>query len=223
MQQIDHRVIKLLIGVIAVSLAMFMQLVSGEVLRSISESWHYPRSRDWFVGLLFSVSVLFLSFRGENRPGQRVNERALTVLASLCAALVAVAPCACDRPPGPLAAWHFPAAVCLFLILTYFCWRFRKTAMAKVSRYPEARRRGWVYSVCLAGMGVCLSMGAVYVLARKSIDAMWPAYVFWLEAIGLVSFGLSWLAASRTVPLITNPQERYRLGEGRALEDAELR
>ncbi len=66
MQQIDHRVIKLAIGVIALSLAFFMQIASGVSLRSISESYHY-RARDWFVGLLFAVAALFLSFKGRTR------------------------------------------------------------------------------------------------------------------------------------------------------------
>lgn len=60
MQQIDHRVIKLVVGVIAVSLALFMQIASREPLRSISESYHY-RARDLFVGLLFAVAAMFIS------------------------------------------------------------------------------------------------------------------------------------------------------------------
>ena len=104
MQQIDHRVIKLIVGLIAISLALFMQLASGKPLHSISESYHY-QARDWFVGLLFAVSALFFSFKGENS-----FERKLTTLASLCAALVAVAPCACERGATLTSAFHFPAA-----------------------------------------------------------------------------------------------------------------
>lgn len=214
MQQIDHRVIKLLVGVIAVFLAFFMQSISGELLRSISESYHY-RARDWFVGLLFAVSALFLSFSGEN-----ALERGLTVIASALAAVVAVAPCACDRPPGALSALHFPAAAGLFAILGYFCWRFRRTARSKIARYPEARNRVRVYSVCFAGMLGCGAMAVAYAVARDALDARFPNYVFWTEALGLVSFGLSWLAASRTLPILTNARERYRFSEGRALDDA---
>lgn len=213
MQQIDHRVIKLIVGVIAVSLALLMQIASGELLHSISESYHY-RARDWFVGLLFAVSALFLSFKGENG-----RERKLTILASLCAALVAVAPCECGRTPSPISAFHFPAAAGVFAIMGYFCWRFRKTAKSKADKYSEAMRRAHVYTTCLIGMIVCGAMAIAYAVASKSIDAAFPNYIFWLEAIGLVSFGVSWLTASRTIPVITNPRERFHILDGRAQED----
>lgn len=213
MQQIDHRVIKLLVGLIAVFMAFFMQAVSGELLRSISESYHYG-ARDWFVGLLFAVAALFLSFSGENRL-----ERILTVVASVLAAIVAIAPCACDRPHGALSALHFPSAAGLFAILGYFCWRFRRTAKSKIARYPEAKARVRVYTVCFAGMIGCGLMAAAYAVARESLDVKFPNYVFWMEALGLTSFGVSWLAASRTLPLITNARERFRLSKGRAPDD----
>jgi hypothetical protein len=213
MQQIDHRIIKLIVGVIAVSLALFMQIASGELLHSISESYHY-RARDWFVGLLFAVAVLFLSFKGENG-----FERKLTILASLCAALVAVAPCECGRPASAISVLHFPAAAGVFAIMGYFCWRFRRTATSKIGRYPEAKTRAHVYTACLLGMIACGVMAIAYAVASKSIDSVFPNYVFWLEAIGLVSFGVSWLTASRTIPVITNPQERFHIMEGRAQED----
>lgn len=213
MQQIDHRIIKLIVGIIAVSLALFMQVASGEPLNSISESYHY-RARDWFVGLLFAVAALFLSFKGENS-----FERKLTILASLCAALVAIAPCECGRTPGIISAFHFPAAAGVFAIMGYFCWRFRRTAKSKSGKYPEANTRAAVYTACFIGMLVCGMMAVVYVVASKRIDEVFPSYIFWLEAIGLVSFGVSWLTASRTIPVITNPQERFHILDGRAQED----
>ncbi len=213
MQQIDHRVIKLLVGIIAICLAFFMQIASGAVLHSISESYHY-RARDWFVGLLFAVAALFLSFSGENS-----RERILTVIASLLAAVVAIAPCECGRGESTLSMFHFPAAAGVFAILGYFCWRFRRTARTKVHKYPEARNRVRVYTICLAGMIGCGLMALGYAVASKAIDAAFPNYIFWLEALGLVSFGISWLAASRTFPYLTNVQERYHIREGRALED----
>lgn len=215
MQQIDHRLIKLMVGLIAVFIAFFMQLVSGEALQSISESYHH-RGRDWFVGLLFAVGVLFLSFSGENRL-----ERVLSALAGLLAVVVAVAPCDCGRPQAPaLSVLHFPAAGGLFAILGYFCWRFRRTALGKTHRYPEAQRRARLYALCLAGMSACGAMALAYAVAQPRLDAAWPNYVFWMEALGLTSFGISWLAASRTLPLITNARERFHITQGCAQDDA---
>lgn len=217
MQQIDHRVIKLAVGLIAISLAAFMQLASGALLHSISESYHY-RARDWFVGFLFAVGALFFSFKGDNK-----FERRLTLLAALCAILVAVAPCACGRKPAFIAIFHFPAAAGVFAIMGYFCWRFRRTAISKIKMYPEAKNRVHIYSLCLAGMAGCWLMAVVYavsyLVAGDALDRVFPNYVFWLETLGLVSFGVSWLAASRTLPVITNPNERFRIADGKAPED----
>jgi amino acid transporter len=213
MQQIDHRVIKFLVGIIAVCLASFMQLASGESLSSISESYHY-RARDWFVGLLFVVAALFLSFSGENR-----RERFLTAVASLFTIVVALIPCECGRAATAFSKYHFPAAFVVFAILGYFCCRFRRSAMSKVSRYPEARNRARVYTICLVGMIGCGLMAVAYAVAREAIDKSFPDYVFWLEALGLISFGISWLAASRTLPYLTNAGERFHILQGRALDD----
>jgi hypothetical protein len=217
MQQIDHRVIKFSVGIIAISMAFFMQLASGEPLKSISESYHY-RARDWFVGLLFAIAGLVFSFKGQGR-----FERRLTILAGLSLVIVAVAPCECQRSKNILSPLHFPAAAIVFSILAYFCWRFKKTANTKFETYPESRRRVQIYTMCLYGMIGCIGMAAFYVaarLAKQPIDEKFPDYIFWLETLGLVSFGVSWLAASRTLPVITNIKERYRFIDGSAPEDS---
>lgn len=214
MQNIDHRVIKLLVGVIALSLAAFMQLASGEVLQSISESYHY-RARDWFVGLLFAVAALFVSFKGANSL-----ERKLTLIASIGAIGVAVFPCGCGRPGG--SDLHFPAAATVFAVMGYFCWRFRKTASDKAKVYPEAKNRVRVYEACMVGMGVSLAMILAYVYGSMLgvVEDVFPAFVFWIETVWLMSFGVSWLAASRTLPIITNKNERFSIMKNAALEDS---
>ncbi|MDH4450906.1 MAG: hypothetical protein QE265_09980 [Rhodoferax sp.] len=216
MQQIDHRVIKLIVGVIAIFLALFMQVASGELLDSISASYH-TRARDWFVGLLFAVAALFLSFKGET--GNHGRERKLTLFASLCALLVAVAPCACGRTASAISAFHYLGATGVFVVMGYFCWRFRKTATDKIDKYPEAKNRVNVYTACLLGMILCGTMAIWYLLAKILNYPVFTTYLFWVEAIGLFSFGVSWLAASRIFPMITNSQERFHLLEGRAKED----
>ena len=40
-----------------------------------------------------------------------------------------------------------------------------------------------------------------------------------LRVVAPTAFGASWLAASRTLPYLSNPNERFRITEGRALED----
>ena len=36
-----------------------------------------------------------------------------------------------------------------------------------------------------------------------------PQFVFYGEAVGLLVFSVSWLVASRTLPRLTHPEERF--------------
>jgi len=208
MQQIDYRVVRLLIGMIAGLLPPVVVLMTGEFPNSISAAYHYGYgARDWFVGLLFAVAALFLSYKGEDGTRQRT----LSLIASVCAVLIAIAPCKCEKTSTPLTQLHYPAAVLLFLILAYFCWRFRTNAIKKIKYHPRARRRAPIYTLCFFGMTASLVLGGVYPFFGDQIDAVFPSYTFFLESLGLFSFGLSWLVASLTIPYITDDDERYRL------------
>lgn len=54
---------------------------------------------------------------------------------------------------------------------------------------------------------------AILALAANGLlhfDKSWiPQFVFYGEAVGLVAVGISWLVASRTLPGLTHPQERF--------------
>ena len=56
-------------------------------------------------------------------------------------------------------------------------------------------------------MGMIVSIGLFIASAVGGDEVL----VFWGETVGLVSFGISWLTASRVLPLITLPSERERL------------
>lgn len=210
-QQIDHRVIKFLVGLIALALPLIVQSISTARLSSISEAY-YTNAHDWFVGLLFAVSALILAFTGENK-----HERKLTILASILAAMIALVPCREGTE-----TLHYVSTFGLFLILGYFCWRFRQTAKSKIKYYPEANRRASIYRLCLAGMLGCYVAALANVFLEESIRNQFPRFVYWVEVVGLASFGISWLMASRTFPYVTNVNERYRFNRGRAEDDKNL-
>ncbi|MEO7391902.1 MAG: hypothetical protein ABIU58_06985 [Ramlibacter sp.] len=51
--------------------------------------------------------------------------------------------------------------------------------------------------------------GSRYGLNEGTWSKAYPAYVYWFETPGLLAFGISWLTASRVVPGITGPEERF--------------
>lgn len=176
-------------------------LAANSSLRSISQSYHEPETRDGFVGLLFAVAALFLSFSGKYR-----YERYGTILAGLLAVIVALVPCANSEELTSAAYGHYLAAVGLFVILGGFCWRVRKTALGQFHerKYEEARYRAGIYSLCLAGMLGCFALGLSGYFLKDAIKSSWPTFIFCLEALGLMSFGLSWLTAIRVLPITTH-------------------
>ena len=202
--EVDQYTIKFVIGVIAFSLPL-LELALTKGITSISASfWWEPLKEPWarnvFVGFLFAISALLLSYNGTTEA-----EMWLTKIASLAAFLIAMFPCACDPSEREIIPHvHEVSAAAMFAVLAAFCYIFMRRAQAKGHR--EARWRVRIYAFCglgtLAGLALFL---AYFALARRD-----PLLLLG-ETAGLLSFGVSWLTASRVLPVITRPDERQRL------------
>ena len=203
--EIDHHTIKLIIGVIALSLAGLTSGFAAAPLQSISASYHEGGwSRDIFVGFLFAIGALLLAYNGRS-----TREMLLSKTAAFAAVGVAMFPCRCGDHPEIIANVHGLAAAIMFVILALFCVIFLRRASRKP--YGQARIRVLIYAAC----GISI-LGAIIVLAYDNLSggalgARIDRLTFWGEAVGLVSFGIAWLTASRVLPLLTNRQERISL------------
>jgi hypothetical protein len=63
-QVFDIRTLRLLIGAIALAFPTVAYLLAGRITTSISASYHEPPARDVFVGFLFILGALLLSYKG---------------------------------------------------------------------------------------------------------------------------------------------------------------
>lgn len=204
--EVDHRTIKLMIGVIALGLAPIASLVAdGAALGSISAAYHlggWPQST--FVGFLFAITALLLAYNGRS-----VREMRVSKAASIAALVVALFPCACDNPVSTSGKIHWIAAGLMFVLLAVFCWEFHGRARRKPG--PQAARRRWVYATCgcviLAVIGI---LGLDHLLGSP-LGSRYHRFIFVGEATGLLAFGVSWITASRILPWITAPNERYSI------------
>ena len=145
-QEIDHRTIKLIIGVIAISLgsitSYFARQDAGVFITSISESYHVGRwAQSFFVGFLFAIAALLLAYNGLT-----LREMVLSKLACLAAVGVALFPCQCGRLPSASGYVHAAAATIMFVILAGFCHIFYRRARSKAN--PQANMRATIYAVC---------------------------------------------------------------------------
>jgi hypothetical protein len=95
----------------------------------------------------------------------------------------------------------------MFLILAYFCYVFYKRAREK--GHTEANRRAVVYAV--SGFAIVASILAMVIdtVSRDALSAVTHRFVFYCERTALVAFGISWLTASLTVPVLTSSHERF--------------
>ncbi|MDJ0862068.1 MAG: DUF998 domain-containing protein, partial [Gammaproteobacteria bacterium] len=82
----DYRALRLLMGIIAFSLAPLVTIIALKLLPSVSASY-YTDAQDVFVGLLFVVGAFLWAYNGHTLP-QTITSK----IASIAAVLVALFP-----------------------------------------------------------------------------------------------------------------------------------
>lgn len=209
-QEIDEHTGKLIVGIIALSLAAYTSQASleiaGERILSISESYYIGGSAKYvFGGSLFAIAAFLISYNGRSVP-----QMIMSKIAAIAAVGVAWFPCLCPHdPPYTGGSWiHGFSAGVLFLILALFCYSFFKRAKDKGSR--QAIWRKGIYAFCCAVIVLSILILPIDFWLGKIISSKVERLVFYIEEVGLVAFGIAWLVASRALPLITNRDERIK-------------
>ena len=203
--EIDQYAIKFIIGAIAFSLPWIEIALTQGSISSISASfWSEsgPWPRNFLVGFLFTIAAFLLAYNGVTEV-----EMWLAKTASLAAFGIAMFPCECGAPAHAIIRHvHEISAAAMFAVLAAFCYIFRQRARAKGHR--EAQWRAAIYSACGLGMIASIILFSIYATSKRDV------LILWGETVGLVSFGVSWLTASRVLPFVTQPWERQRLVAG---------
>jgi hypothetical protein len=200
-QEIDHRTLKLVVGLIALTLPGLTNVFASGPLSSISASYYEQGwSQSIFIGFLFAIASFLLAYNGTTPL-----EMLLGKIACAAALGVALFPCECGHQSS-VAAVHYSSAAIMFVMLAFFCYAFYRTAMAK--GHIQARVRAAIYLVC--GIGILAAIAAMGLDALfGTFSRLIPQFTFYGEATGLIAFGISWLTASRVLPVITAEHERF--------------
>ncbi len=202
-QEIDHRTMKLTIGIIAISLASLTSLFAGNTITSISESYYIGGwSQTIFIGFLFAIAAFLLAYNGTSR-----GEMLLSKVAAIAGLGIALFPCKCGSHAELVPYVHAASAATMFLILAYFCYGFFIRARSK--GHPQAQLRATVYAICGIAILISIFILAIDGIFGGFISAAIPRLTFYGEATGLVAFGISWLTASRVLPVLTRTDERF--------------
>jgi hypothetical protein len=207
--EFDQYTIKFTVGAIAFSLPWIELVLTNWSITSISDSfwfgvgsssglWPGPWARNVFVGLLFAIAAMLFSYNGDSALQMWLGKTA-----AICAILISMYPCKCQIHEEILVHVHMGAAGVMFAILGVFCIIFWQHANQKKSH--EAKRRKFIYAACCLGMVLTLVLFVLHSITKDEV------LVLYAETIGLASFGISWLTASRVFPFVAAKHERNQL------------
>jgi hypothetical protein len=85
----------------------------------------------------------------------------------------------------------------------------KKGTNALGTQNPQATLRGLIYIACAVGILSCMALMG-YDALTGNLSREHRDFVFWAEAGGLWSFGLSWLTASHVLPVVNRAEERFK-------------
>jgi hypothetical protein len=206
--EIDHRTTKLIVGVIALSLASLTSAFAREPIASISASYYESGwSSVIFIGFLFAIAAFLLAYNGYNRL-----QMVLSKIAAAAALGIALFPCGCGGHQELIENVHGASAAVMFIILAVFCYVFFRRAMSKPG--PQAKGRALIYAVCGLVIAISIALLAGDFLSGGAGTARIPRLTFYGEMAALLAFGVSWLAASHYLPVITSKAERRARAAG---------
>lgn len=202
--EIDHRTIKLVVGVIALALPFLTWALAGHEITSISASYYETGpSQSVFIGFLFAIASFLLGYNGRSQ-----GEMIFSKVAAVAAICIVLLPCDCDGRPGSTERYHYLSAATMFAILIFFCYGFFRRAREK--GHAQGRHRAIVYLSCAIVMALSILTIGGDVLSNGALSArLGSLLTFWGETLALVAFGISWLLASHVVPVLTRQEERF--------------
>jgi len=208
--EVDNRLIisylklRQLVGILGTllpfALAIGAVLFFSTGIRSSVSDYYHTGMGDVFVGTLCTIGFFLYAYKGYSSKDDRIGN-----LACICALGVAFFPTTPDTagPTDPriIGYIHLFFAASLFLLLAYFCLALFTKTDPDGTPTRKKLQRNKVYKTCGQTILLCIILIVVFGLLpeslRSSLQALKP--VFWLEAIAVVVFGISWLTKGEAI------------------------
>lgn len=199
------------IGVLGIALPVLLLLIHQELLASMSH-YYYTSASVFFIGILFAYSLILFTYDGYKKDPLKkeiLSDNAATSIASICIFITVLIP---TEPSGSMGtiwfegnpfylfgheeAWlgtiHLISAG-LFLILLGYMSHSKFTLSDKLS---DSKRK--FYKWCGRITWICVALLVILFLLddhvfNNELNTHLPAYVFWLELVGVWSFAIAWL------------------------------
>ncbi len=192
-----------ILGAIFPFLVVVLALILGDSeLRQSISAYYYSPSRDVFVGTLCIIGMFLFSYKGYEPQDDRAGD--IAGIAAVGVAFFPTTPSVVVRSSQEILGYlHLASAAILFLALAYFCLRlFVKTGDVALNNYRRTCNK--IYRVC--GYIILASIALIVIVSFTGFAAGLNP-VFWLEAIAVVAFGVSWLVKGNTLSLFLDPKK----------------
>jgi hypothetical protein len=177
-------------------LALGKLLLEGPGLEGSVSGYYYTPMRDVFVGSLCAIAVFLWTYKGYDWRDDVAGN--VASVAAVGVALFPTAPAEATAREALIGSLHLAAAAVFFLALAYFSLAlFRQSDERNPT--PEKLQRNKVYTACGYTILGCLALiAALGVLPDvEAVERLAP--VFWLEALAIVAFGVSWLTKGEAI------------------------
>jgi len=156
----DYQSLRLIIGALAFAFPAMVFVLAGKVTTSISASYYEPETRNVFVGFLFVIGALLVSYKGHllGKPRQKSDkfwawlfsfswlktyqEDLISTIGGSAAIFTALYPTACDGCiMDTRAKVHMTGAFILFSMVVYFCLiAFLRSLNEKLLKHASLRK-----------------------------------------------------------------------------------
>ena len=169
-------------------------LLFGLGIQPTVSDYYHTGMRDVFVGTLCAMGVFLFSYNGYGRKDNRAgNLASLFVIGTALFPTTPVDPSALAAALGKV---HIVCATSYFVTLAYFSLALFTKSDPKQPVTPQKLMRNKVYRACGYTIIGAIALIALYifVLPDGLRDSLEPEIdvVFWLEAIAIFAFGISW-------------------------------
>jgi hypothetical protein len=191
---VSYLTLRRVVGALGVALPVVVALwglalcTCGALQPSISD-YYGLRTRDAFVGILFTIGWFLFTYKGYDRTDDIAGN-----LACLFALGVALFP---NSGTSLEKTVHFGSAFALFLVLAYFSlFLFTKSGGNPTL---QKRTRNRVYKTCGVSILMCIALIGFYYWRLSDTAVASAKPVFWLESLALWAFGFSWFVKGETL------------------------
>lgn len=209
-QLISYQTLRRAVGILGIAFPIVLLIGSiiccgcNEVQTSIS-SYYHTGMRNIFVGILCAIALFLFTYKGYDYRDSVAGD-----LACIFALGVALFPTSVTDAVTQCIAYpinnqiigkiHYVSAAGLFLVLSYFSI-FLFTIKDKEPTKMKLKRN-IIYKVCGYVMLGCIVLIGLYSICHdydKCKCLLDIRIVFWLEAIALWAFGISWLTKGNSI------------------------